>query len=530
MPQIRSYYLPVLLVIVLTVSFFRLGAWTLFDVDEAVFAEATKEMVTSGDWLTPTYNGVNRYDKPIFFYWLMAASYKTFGINEFGARFPSALAGVLLCIGLFTFMKRETDAGQASYAVGAFLLSLYFVMYSHAAVTDMTLTLFITFSLLSFYRSLQYASASDRRARLWRYGFYSFSSLAFLTKGLIGIIFPFGIAGLYLLVTEGVGGLGKIVSPGGTALFLLISGPWYAAETAANGREFIDQFFIKHHFRRFTGVISGHEGPWYYYLPVLLLGLLPWIVYLPGGLAEAWRDLKHSRQQTRPRHSIGLFALLWFSCILLFFSLSTTKLPNYILPAIPAAVILISFGMTRQSERQIVFSKYFMAAASLLMGVGALAGGRYLARFGLTDTGWIWYLAGILFAGAALNTAGALKKKSFHEAGAVLMLSALLLLSFRALPAANNYLQGTLHRFSIYAGANLGEKDDLIVYRVNKPSIVFYSGHRVKSAGDPAELDRLLQGDTKTVIITKSSEVDELQRKGLALVDKDPFYALLERK
>lgn len=536
MPHTRSYYLPVLLIIVLTVSYIRLGSPTLFDVDEAVFAEATKEMVESGNWLTPTYNGVNRYDKPILFYWMMALSYKVFGINEFGARFPSATAGALLCVALFFFMRRQTDERRAFYTGISLALSIYFVMYSHAAVTDMTLTLFITMSLLSFYLSLQdglqSAPGAPDRSRLWLYGFYGFSALAFLTKGLIGILFPFGIAGLYLLLTEGVRGPGKLFSAGGAAFFLLIAAPWYIAEYSANGMEFIDQFFIKHHFRRYTGVISGHEGPWYYYLPALLVGLIPWITFLPGGLAAAWGSLRQNRlgKGVDVHRSPDVLALLWFFFIVLFFSFSTTKLPNYILPSVPAAAILISLGMAGLTGRQTRYAKAVMAAVSLALGLAALVAGKYLVRLGITDTGWLPYVALILFAGTALNLAGAVRKKAYHGAVAFLMLMFLVLVSFRVLPAAGDFLQGRLHKFSLYARENLGSKGELVAYKVNKPSILFYSGRRIIKADQLGELEELMKSDGRIIVITSASGAAELEKTGLTLIEKDASYALLERK
>src|SRR6266498_175509 len=147
------FLLPVV-VVALFISFFRLGSLTLFDVDEAVFAEATKEMVESSDYITPTYNGENRYDKPILFYWLMAAAYKVFGVNEFSARFPSAAAAVLTALALFLFLRVLRKEKDALYAAISLTLSIYFLAYSHAAVTDMTLTLFISLSLMSFFLSI----------------------------------------------------------------------------------------------------------------------------------------------------------------------------------------------------------------------------------------------------------------------------------------------------------------------------------------------------------------------------------------
>src|SRR5208283_5224355 len=129
-----KYVLP-LLIIALLLSFFRLGFITLFDVDEAVFSTATKEMVQSGNLITPTYNGEKRCDKPILFYWLMAASYEVFGVNNFAARFPSALAAVCLTLALFLFVRQSHGEKMAFYAAFSFVLSIYFLIYSHAAVT-----------------------------------------------------------------------------------------------------------------------------------------------------------------------------------------------------------------------------------------------------------------------------------------------------------------------------------------------------------------------------------------------------------
>jgi 4-amino-4-deoxy-L-arabinose transferase-like glycosyltransferase len=168
-----------LIILTVFISFFNLGSFTLFDVDEAVFSTATREMIESGDWITPTYNGENRYDKPILFYWLVAASYKMFGINEFGARFPSALAATGLIIAIFFFIRYVRDDTYAFYTAIASALSIYFLAYSHAAVTDMSLTLFISLSLFSFYLWIYGETTSGTKNNMYLYGFYLFSALAF---------------------------------------------------------------------------------------------------------------------------------------------------------------------------------------------------------------------------------------------------------------------------------------------------------------------------------------------------------------
>ncbi|TAN39481.1 MAG: glycosyltransferase family 39 protein [Nitrospirae bacterium] len=527
----RAYYLPALVVIILTLSFFRLGSFRLFDVDEAVFSEATKEMVQSGDWLTPTYNGVNRYDKPILFYWLMALSYKAFGVNEFGARFPSALAGCLLSIMLGLFMKKAGDSERALYASLTFVLSIYFVAYTHAAVTDMTLSLFISLSLFSFY----HAVAGGQRRDLYLYGFYLFSALAFLTKGLIGIVFPFGIAMAYMLLTERLAGLKKVFSFGAAALFIAVAAPWYLAQYSVNGQEFIDQFFIKHHFRRYTGIISGHKGPVYFYIPALLIGLMPWIVFLPAGVISSIRAFrKHGPSAdsgpVSARHSPELLALIWLGGIFIFFSLATTKLPNYILPAVPAASILIASGMSGLGRAGLRYTSGLISAVSLLLGVAFLIAPKYLAGLGIAGGWWTFVASGIMFCGALLNGYTAVRGRRLHEYGALLMLAFLLLVSLRLLPVANDYLQGTLYRFSIYAKENLGSDRDLVLYKVNKPSVVFYSDHRITPLDRIEQVREAMTARSGMLVITRQSEAGALQQEGLTLIEKDRDYALLERK
>ena len=471
----------------LFVSFFRLGSITLFDVDEAVFAEATKEMVQSGDWITPTYNGENRYDKPILFYWLMAASYKVFGINEFAARFPSALSGMLLCFSLFFFVRQLYDYRKAFYASVSFVLSLYYLAYSHAAVTDMVLTLFISLSLFSFYLSL-------KKNRRYIYGLYLFSALAFLTKGLIGIVFPFGIAFIYLLITGGLKEMKRGIHIGGIVLFSVVSFPWYIAQYLINGQEFIQQFIIKHHFMRYAGVISGHRGPLYYYIPVIIAGLFPWIVFLPSGVGEIFtktKSLKDLRSLDKEGDNHGLFFLIWLGIIFVFFSFSTTKLPNYILPAIPAASILISNGMYMQRESSMKrkfpgilnmrerYANIFIVLVSALAGVAFLLSGKYLSENGISDINWTFGAAFLMFSLSVVGLYGMRKNNNNYGFISIVMVCFLALLLLKALPVANQYLQGTLYKYSLYAKNRLHDDERIIAYRMNNPSIVFYSDHKI---------------------------------------------------
>jgi len=509
-----------ILILTIFLSFLRLGSVTLFDVDEAVFSEATKEMVESGNWITPTYNGENRYDKPILLYWLMAGSYHIFGINEFGARFPSAVASCLLICSLFFFTKHFQDEKTALYAAISSVLSLSFFVYSHAAVTDMTLTLFISLSLFSFYFSVADNEKHQGKDTIYSYGFYLFSALAFLTKGLIGILFPFCIALIYMIATEKLNGIKKVFRFKGLILFLLISAPWYLAQFSINGREFFDQFIMKHHFKRYVGVISGHKGPFYYYIPVLLIGLFPWIAYLPAGI----------RNTLKEKERFYLFALLWVTFLFVFFSLSTTKLPNYILPAIPAASLLIASGMKVHGQRWRQFSHFFMAAMGLLISAAFLISRQYLMKFGTDDFAWLYLLVAIPAGIVLLSIYSALTKQGLNIALAVLMVLFLSVLSIKALPIISQYLQGTLHKYSLYAKEKLSPDENIFVYGINNPSIVFYSGHKVIPLKGKNDLITLSDNGHHAFVITKTKHVSIIENLGFHVLERDERYAILERE
>ncbi len=500
----------------LFLSLFRLGNAPLFDVDEAVFAEATREMVGSGNWITPTYNEKNRYDKPILFYWLMAASYKAFGINEFGARFPSALASFLLVLSIFLFARRLRGEKAALYAAGSSALSVYFLVYSHAAVTDITLTLFITLSLFSFFLSI---TGDPGKNSPYQYGFYLFSSLAFLTKGLIGILFPFSVAIIYTTATEGWRGAKRCFNPKGLLLFTAIAAPWYTAQVAINGREFIEQFFLKHHFRRFTGVISGHKAPIYYYIPVLLIGMFPWVAFLPSGIRDAWKG----------KRGVQFFALIWLAFIFVFFSLSVTKLPNYILPAMPAAALLIASGMTEKDIRRQRYSHIIMASLAAVLSAALLISGIFFSRKFSADTQWIFLAAAVVAMMTIPALSAIFQRKTLFVPVSCLMAAFLLVLLARGVPAAGAYIQGTLYKYSLHARAESQSGAAVIAYRMNNPSIAFYSGQKKTDVRSKDELLNVLSVSGKAVAIAKTKDIGTLEESGFHILEREGKYAILER-
>ncbi|HHL40657.1 MAG TPA: phosphatase PAP2 family protein [Deltaproteobacteria bacterium] len=497
------------------VSFFKLGGFLLFDVDEAVFSEATREMVETGDFITPTYNYEPRYDKPVLFYWLMAVSYKVFGTGHFGARAVSAFLGVALCAVTYLFVRRVRDAQAAAFSTLVLAANIEFFVYSHSAVTDMTLCFFITASLYSAYLAL---TGGDGR---WWYGFWGASALAVLTKGVVGLLFPAAVTALYLIFSGAASRLAEPLRPGAVALFLAVALPWFVAVYAANGWEFIDAFIIKHHIRRYTGVISGHSGPVYFFVVVLLVGFFPWYLWLPGGLVRGVAE----------RGGLFTFAALWFLFVFVFFSLSRTKLPNYIFPLWPAASIMVGTRLAeivRFNERWKGF--YALAAVSVLAALPLLVLPFVEIRSPVPLRGFYFVVPAVLLLLVAAAAFLALRHRAAGIAAMGLVTVCLLVfLRTYVVPPANLFLQGALYDYALY-GRGLGEGYSFVAYDINRPSLAFYYGGRVPKL-DRGELSRLasLGEDGAVVVVTAEERFDELKAAfpALKFIDARNGYLLV---
>ncbi|MBP1765585.1 MAG: hypothetical protein H6Q65_2643, partial [Firmicutes bacterium] len=313
------------------VMFFNLGGIPLLDPDEPVYAETPLEMIAAHDFLSPRIYGEFWYDKPPMYYWLVAAAFQIFGVNEFAARFPSALLAVF-CVA-FVYFSGSRLLGRTAGLTGALVLatSVEYFYLGKAAVTDITLTFCLTVALLSFLREKYYL-------------FYVFCGLAVLTKGPVGCLFPGAIIFLYMLVTRQFGILKKMKLPVGIILFSLIALPWYIVMYNIHGSIFLDTFIGFHNITRFTSPEHPEVVLWYYFIPVLLLGFFPWTAVL---VQSVWRSLTAARQDER---NTLLFLNIWAIFIFVFFSISQTKLVSYILPMYPPLAMVAGWYISRIYE------------------------------------------------------------------------------------------------------------------------------------------------------------------------------------
>jgi 4-amino-4-deoxy-L-arabinose transferase-like glycosyltransferase len=305
---------------------FRLGAVPLLGPDEPRYARVAVEMHRAGEWVRPTLAGEPWLEKPPLYYWLAGAAFSLFGETETAARLPSVLAALGL-VGVTALVGARLFGGTAGLHAGFVLATaLLPFAYGRAAAMDMLLAATVTAAIgLLALRALGIAG------RLAVPAAFVFMALATLAKGPLGLLLPALVAGAYIVASRDGRFARALLSPVGIVLFLLVAGPWYAAILHDQGRRFVDVFLLSHNFERFTSTVHNHPGPPFYYVPILLVGLFPWSgLLLPalGGLAPF-------------RRSADRFVLLWFLLPFLFFSAAGSKLPGYILPALPPLALLI---------------------------------------------------------------------------------------------------------------------------------------------------------------------------------------------
>lgn len=487
----RRTLLGVLLAVVLVGAYFgRIGGYALQDPDEGRYAEISREMAVSGDWLTPTLHHVKYFDKPPLLYWLVAASFNVVGVSEGAARAVPAGAGVLTV--LITFTLGRSMFGARPAVLGALLLATtpLFFLFSQALTIDMLLTATMTATMAALW-----AFRRSSHPQRWALVVAATAALGVLAKGLVAVVLP-GLTMLAFLLYRGeLRALGGLLSMRPILLFIGLAAPWFVA-ISWSSPEFAHYFFVTQHVERFATAAVGHpEGP-LFYLPVLAGGALPWtlvvgaVVWARGGVR--WRS----------RDDASDFLLLWAVVVLVFFSAARSKLPAYILPAFPPLALLagrlLSTGDDRDSvdgvARRVVHGFAFLGGTLTLLAAVTLPFARAVGDGLRRDPGdvtmvlWTSLIAGLGLTAIALVLARSwihIGRSSARCVGAIAGCSAALLLL--AIPARdvvkNSRDVGTAVR-ALYAPG-----DVLVSYKRLLHGLPFYSDLRPIHAVGYGELD-----------------------------------------
>jgi 4-amino-4-deoxy-L-arabinose transferase-like glycosyltransferase len=324
-----------LLLIVTIIWFGNIEYRKLIKSDEGRYAEIPREMVASGDWITPRLNDLKYFEKPPLQYWATAVAYTVFGEHQWTSRLWVALtgfAGVLL-VGFAGMRLYGFTAGL--YAAALLAGSQLYALMSHMNTLDMGVTFFLTLGIVSLLLGQQQENDARTR-RNWMCLSWAALGLAVMSKGLMGLVLPGAALLIYMLVQRDFTLLRRMNLLAGVPLFLIITVPWFYLVMQANP-EFFQRFFIYEHYTRFTTKDLGRYQPWYYFIPVLLAGMLPWTVLMFDTLARTWKSSVRTDNAFNPDR----FLLVWAIFIYVFFSISGSKLPSYLLPMFPALALLM---------------------------------------------------------------------------------------------------------------------------------------------------------------------------------------------
>jgi len=466
--------------------FCNLGYRHLVRPDEGRYAEIPREMVATGDWLTPRLNGLKYFEKPALQYWATAAAFSLLGQNEWAARLWPGITGFLGVLLVFWAGNRlfAPPAGVLGAAVAAG--SAIYVFIGHVLTLDMGLTFFTSASVLAIAVAQRDGLEPPDRRR-WMLAAWAAAALAVLSKGLVGIVLPAGTVALYVLVERDWKRAARLHVLSGGLLFLAITAPWFIAVSLANP-EFFRFFFVHEHLERFLTKEHGRYQPLWYFVPVLLAGILPWIVSLFPALRRAGTRLPTANFQPQR------FLLLWCAVVVVFFSVSSSKLGSYILPIFPALALLIGRYLASADRR--VAAAQAWAAAVLGAGIAAASPqAMSLAEPWLPPELLAGYVPWLAAAGLALAVA-ALLSAWFCLRGRVT--AATTALAFGGLLTAQLALSGHEQLSPTYSAYHIVQKirtqirPDVPFYFVDTfdHTLLFYLGRTVTMVSDKDELEQ----------------------------------------
>ena len=342
--------------------FYGLGQFGLIGADEPRYAQVAREMLDRHDWITPTLGGHAWLEKPPLYYWQAMLAFSLLGVSDVAARIPSAIDATLLVIAVYLFFRKfrrgvEVDAALITASCAAM------IGYARAASTDMPLAAAFSGGMLAWW------AWRESGKRMYLAAFYACIALGMLAKGPVAPVLAALVILLFAAATRVWRAFVKTLWLPGILLFCAISLPWYIAVQLRNP-QFFREFILEHNLARFSTNLYHHPEPFWYYLPVTALALVPWIVFIIAAIAESfrvwWRERKSPPAEPDLHLQFRVFACCWLIVPVVFFSFSRSKLPGYILPAIPAGAVLLADYLLSHLEQESPISKWMVLIHALV--------------------------------------------------------------------------------------------------------------------------------------------------------------------
>jgi 4-amino-4-deoxy-L-arabinose transferase-like glycosyltransferase len=451
----------------------------LVGADEPRYAQVAREMLARHDWVTPFLYGRPWLEKPPLYYWCAILAYKAAGVSDTAARLPSALISCLLTVFIYVWARRFRRGMQLDAALITASAAII-IGFGRGASTDMPLTAPFTAAMLSWYG--WYTS----QKRGWLLGFYAFLGLATLAKGPVAVF----LAALIILAFLALRRDGKLLIrtfwPIGLMLYLVVAAPWFIAVQRANP-EFLRVFFLQQNLERFTSNLYHHPEPFWFFVPVVLVGLLPWTLFAIAAMVDAIRDWRFSTEQPAGQEDLRLYLLLWLLLPMIFFSISRSKLPGYVLPAIPAATILLADYIQRREKEGAKPALWITLLHGLLCAVilaGALIVPFKLLKLSLPTT--VSIVAATLAVMAVLMLWVTLQSQGYRilRFGTLIPLVIALALTLRGSAPILDYLFSERPVQASLALTEVGRTPEIAAYDVPASveyGLAFYRNHRLAS-------------------------------------------------
>ena len=351
----RRSILAICAVLAVFVYFLGLGDYGFIDPDEGRYSEIPREMLETGDFITPRLNYALYFEKPPLHYWLTAGAFIALGENEFAGRFFPVMAGLGCCLLTFVIAKKITGSAYAAGLSGVMLASsVLWYGTSRINITDMTLTFFFTAAMVSYY----YWYRGGKKSAIL--AFYAFMAMGVLTKGLIGVVLPGGIALIHLIITRQYRKIAPLFSPSAIILFFVIVSPYFI-EVCRRNPDYFQFFFIREHFLRYTTTIHARYEPFWFFVPIIIAGFIPWTGIMWDAMRAIFGKCRFVDSDS------GKFLGLWLAFPFMFFSASGSKLITYILPCIPPLAVLSGTSMSVLEGRE--FRRFVIITSAILIPV-----------------------------------------------------------------------------------------------------------------------------------------------------------------
>lgn len=487
------------------------GNGSLWDIDEPNNAQALKEMFAAHNFVVPLFNGALRASKPALNYWLMWGGVELFGMNSWGLRMGSVFIGALFVLYLTLSTCRLVGAGSALLAGLIAATILHSQIIFRAAVPDPLLILFVSMSLISYLRAYQFPDERTPSILLS----YAAMALATVDEGPIGFLIPGLIIVVFLLLQQNLPYLWKAGRlTWGLPIFLLIAMPWYIAVGIETGWHWDLAFLLRENISRYNADMQGHKGPFFYYLITIPLALLPWSVFLPQALVPFWKK----RHVLIQNHPVDTFLLVWLVVWVGFFSISATKLPNYVWEAYPPLFLFLGVRIHQALVGTVPLPRrglWISLGALFIVGVILmLAGATFIPRR-IPPLGSLYYL-GLPYTVSALIAAGFVWKKqtgywlSTLVAGSAALTFCLMTFTEPAL----NILKPSFFMGEKIRHIEVGKPYSIAAWHWFQPNFLFYAGRGNMKLHEPKHLSEipeiLQQHPGPLYLVLPSREVEDL--------------------